>query len=584
MAGNAACWRGGFSFTTCCAAGGNPECFDSIYTYEVCCLDTKNVNALPQDCRTNEDVASSPRKAQCRGTFGVTKDDWDHFFLAHQLSQALGTSYKGWPDLMALWQKVNVSSASLEAAEEDCAFGVVALLLQSLPSIEKLHGSLTALRGYRLAYRILGGAAGSEDCRWNDMVNHALFGHLDLLMGTEQRFHFCPEGAPKIYVYDKEMKTDSFLSCARTGFWASEVYLDRFFRQSKCRTHDPEKAELFFVPAYLTCWELQFSNPLARQQRLRDAAAAAAGLPFLRRREGLDHVMLFGASAWQLPGWRELFGRSVLLAVESEPIESDGIPEHETHCWHCKDCFQPWKDLVVPPLTPLPAERSLLAKSKPMLERKFLMAWHGQHAESTNPQVRRAYVITNETVRTSLIQELSHLSDVSLGSPVSDYAGIMGNAKFCLCPKGASSYTSRVFEALFAGCVPVILSDHVRLPFDGLVNWTDFSIAWPMEYADLSLYNYLKGLWDFERPKVLAMQAKAQELRCWFDYFALEQDPKDCSPYLAVLLALRAKVAHLPRPRRVPVLRNKEEHRCVCAWWSWVFEVKIDKGSPNRLK
>eukprot|EP00913_Durusdinium_trenchii_P009228 g8675.t1 len=145
MAGNAACWRGGFSFTTCCAAGGNPECFDSIYTYEVCCLDTKNVNALPQDCRTNEDVASSPRKAQCRGTFGVTKDDWDHFFLAHQLSQALGTSYKGWPDLMALWQKVNVSSASLEAAEEDCAFGVVALLLQSLPSSAAALKSCMAL-------------------------------------------------------------------------------------------------------------------------------------------------------------------------------------------------------------------------------------------------------------------------------------------------------------------------------------------------------------------------------------------------------------------------------------------------------
>ena len=29
-----------------------------------------------------------------------------------------------------------------------------------------------------------------------------------------------------------------------------------------------------------------------------------------------------------------------------------------------------------------------------------------------------------------------HLPDVSIGSPVPDYAGIMGNAKFCLCPKG----------------------------------------------------------------------------------------------------------------------------------------------------
>ena len=61
--------------------------------------------------------------------------------------------------------------------------------------------------------------------------------------------------------------------------------------------------------------------------------------------------------------------------------------------WHCKDCFQPWKDLVVPPLTPLTGARglagkerylslnesmqtclgSLMAKSKPFFQRKFLM-------------------------------------------------------------------------------------------------------------------------------------------------------------------------------------------------------------------
>jgi hypothetical protein len=35
-----------------------------------------------------------------------------------------------------------------------------------------------------------------------------------------------------------------------------EVYVHRFLQRS-CRTFDPEKAQLFFVPGYLTCWELR---------------------------------------------------------------------------------------------------------------------------------------------------------------------------------------------------------------------------------------------------------------------------------------------------------------------------------------
>eukprot|EP00435_Cladocopium_sp_Y103_P025903 s605_g6.t1 len=140
----------------------------------------------------------------------------------------------------------------------------------------------------------------------------------------DPRFHFCPRGAPRIYIYDTEMSTTTPLSCARSGFWASEVYIHRFLQRSTCRTFDPEEAQLFF--------ELQAATPVARQQRLRRAAETLRQLPWRRRREGLDHVALFGASAWQLPGWRELLRNSIVLAVESEPIESDGIPEAETLC------------------------------------------------------------------------------------------------------------------------------------------------------------------------------------------------------------------------------------------------------------
>jgi len=173
------------------------------------------------------------------------------------------------------------------------------------------------------------------------------------------------------------------------------------------------------------------------------------------------------------------------------------------------------------------------------------MSWHGQHANASDPEVRRAYRITNETVRLELMK-LSHLPNVSLGGPKPGYPEILGNSHFCLCPKGASSYTSRVFEALFAGCIPVILSDEVRLPFGDIVNWSEMSIRWPMKRADQSLYDYLWNFLKNQPGRMLAMQQKIAEARCWFDYFATEEDPRECSPYIAILRTLSKRVHQMP--------------------------------------
>lgn len=41
-----------------------------------------------------------------------------------------------------------------------------------------------------------------------------------------------------------------------------QVYVDRFLQYSKCRTFEPENADLFFIPAYLTCWEQGWEGKL----------------------------------------------------------------------------------------------------------------------------------------------------------------------------------------------------------------------------------------------------------------------------------------------------------------------------------
>ncbi|KAJ8485672.1 hypothetical protein OPV22_018157 [Ensete ventricosum] len=126
-------------------------------------------------------------------------------------------------------------------------------------------------------------------------------------------------------------------------------------------------------------------------------------------------------------------------------------------------------------------------------------------------------------IREKLWELLADEPDVIMeeGSPdatgLEQSTGGMRESDFCLHPAGDTPASCRLFDAIVSLCIPVIVSDSIELPFEGTVDYSDFSVFVSAREALRAgwLVNHLRGVSEEERDRLRRNMARVQPM---FEY------------------------------------------------------------------
>ncbi|OVA01995.1 Exostosin-like [Macleaya cordata] len=322
-----------------------------------------------------------------------------------------------------------------------------------------------------------------------------------------------------MYGRDGKISADS---CVK-GQWGTQVKIHRMLLESRFRTLKKEEADLFFIPTYVKC--VRMMGGLSDKEINATYVKVLSQMPYFRLSGGRNHIFVFpsGAGAHLFRSWPTYLNRSIILTPEG-----DRTDKRDT------SAFNTWKDIIIPGNVDDGVTKygASLVQPLPLSKRKYLANFLGR----VQGKVGRVKLVELAKQFPDKLEspELKFSGPDKLGRK--DYFEHLRNAKFCLAPRGESSWTLRFYESYFVECVPVILSDQVELPFQNVVDYSKISIKWPSTLTGPQLLEYLESIPDEE---IEAMIARGRQIRCLYVY-APETEP--CSAFVGIMWELQRKV------------------------------------------
>ncbi|KAA8518649.1 hypothetical protein F0562_016123 [Nyssa sinensis] len=312
----------------------------------------------------------------------------------------------------------------------------------------------------------------------------------------------------KVFVYE-EGEPPIFHNGPCGSIYAMEGSFINKMEVSQFRTRDPDKAHVYFLPFsvammvhFLYVSDSHDWAPL--RQTVKDYVNLIAGrYPYWNRSLAADHFMLachdWGPElSFTVP---HLYKNAIRALCNANTSEG----------------FNPSKDVSFPEIL-LPGGRTegLLGGPSPS-KRPILVFFAGGVHGPVRPVLLQHWENKDEDVQVHKY----------LPKGVS-YYGTMRKSKYCICASGYEVASPRMVEALYTGCVPVLIKDHYVAPFSDVLNWKSFSVEIPV----VEIPNLKKILMGISTRQYIRMQRRGVQVR---RHFEVNSSPKRYDAFHMIL-------------------------------------------------
>ncbi|KAM0007845.1 putative xylogalacturonan beta-1,3-xylosyltransferase [Helianthus debilis subsp. tardiflorus] len=262
----------------------------------------------------------------------------------------------------------------------------------------------------------------------------------------------------KVYIYE-EGEPPLFHKGPTFDIYSMEgVFLNLIEKDPNFRISNPDRAHVYFLPFSVTMILNYLFDPVIRDKAVLERVIGdyvqmvSSRYPYWNQSLGSNHFMLACHDWGPRASWsvHSLYFTSIRLLCNANTSEY----------------FNPRKDASIPQINLHRGEPAMVPGGLPASNRTTLAFFAGgQFHGKIRPLLFQHWKDKDEDI----------LMYNRVPNNVS-YHEMMQTSRFCLCPSGYEVASPRIVEAIYAECVPVLISQNYVLPFSDVLNWDAFSV------------------------------------------------------------------------------------------------------------